>query len=125
MDKHADVQGGHFDNTHFLTGDGGFLQALLNGWGGLRVTGGGLKLRRPALPEGVGTLSLRRIASRGGHLDVAVAADATTVALLDGAPRCLTDAAGARAATLVAGGAAARLDAAAFAYPGLIVDGAC
>ena len=125
VDKHADVVGGHFDNTHFVTGDGGFLQALLNGFGGLRVTGGGLKLRRPVLPEGVGTLRLRRIASRGGHLDVAVAADATTVALLDGAPRCLTDAAGARVATLAAGGAAVRLDASGFAYPGVVVDGAC
>ncbi len=33
VDAHADVVGGHFNNTHFLTGDGGFLQVGRRGRG--------------------------------------------------------------------------------------------
>ena len=105
---------------HFLTGDGGFLQALLNGYGGLRVTFEGLKMLRPTLPESVGELRLRRIAWRGGHLTVAVGPTAQTVALLDGPPLCLTDASGGNSHPLAPGGAAAQLDIATFAYPALL-----
>jgi len=120
VDKHADIPGGHFDNTHFLTGDGGFLQALLNGWGGLRVTAEGLKLLRPFVPDSVGQLRLRRVAWRGGHLTFTVAAALQTVALLDGPPLCLTDARGGASAPLAPGGPALQLDVATFAYPALL-----
>jgi hypothetical protein len=122
VDKHADIPGGHFDNTHFLTGDGGYLQALLNGWGGLRVTAGGLKLLRPVLPESVGQLRLRRIAWRGGHLTVTVGAETQALALLDGPPLCLTDANGENSEPLAPGGPAAQLDIRSFAYPGLLAS---
>lgn len=120
VDKHADIQGAHYDNSHFLTGDGGFLQALLYGFGGLRVTASGLKLLRPFLPESVGTLRLRRIAWRGGHLTISVGAAAQTVALLDGPALCLTDAGGGNSQALAPGGAAVELDVGSFAYPGLL-----
>ena len=55
VDKH----GGHFDNTHFLTGDGGFLQAIINGYGGLRILEMGLKMYRPSLPKGVKKFTFR------------------------------------------------------------------
>lgn len=29
VDAHPDIIGGHFNNTKFLTGDGGFLQACV------------------------------------------------------------------------------------------------
>lgn len=43
---------------NFLTGIGGFLQALLNGFGGVQVVDGGLDVR-PLLPQGWRRLSLR------------------------------------------------------------------
>ena len=61
VDKHADIVGGHQDNTHFVTGDGGLLQALMNGYLGIRETDAGLLLRRPALPAGVGALRARGV----------------------------------------------------------------
>ena len=96
------------------------MQALLNGWGGLRITVGGLKLLQPHLPESVGQLRLRRIAWRGGHLTITVGADAQTVALLDGPPLCLTDANGENSQPLAPGGPAAQLDVATYAYPALL-----
>ncbi|CAF1032489.1 unnamed protein product [Didymodactylos carnosus] len=36
VDIHSDIIGGHGFNSHFLTGDGGFLQAVINGYAGLR-----------------------------------------------------------------------------------------
>lgn len=78
VDKHADIIGGHFDNTHFLTGDGGFLQAVVYGYGRLRIAeDGGLWVRSPvALPQGVGALTLRRLKWRAGAavLNVVLAA---------------------------------------------------
>jgi len=63
VDKHLDVPGGHFDNTHFVTGDGGMLQAMLYGYGGMRIVpphdGATVKLLKPALPSGVNSFRLR------------------------------------------------------------------
>lgn len=50
--------GGHDLNSHFLTGDGGFLQAVLNGYGGIRITEYGLKMN-PQLPINVTKLTFR------------------------------------------------------------------
>ncbi|CAF0967714.1 unnamed protein product [Adineta steineri] len=36
VDIHEDIIGGHGFNTHFLTGDGGFIQAVMMGYAGLR-----------------------------------------------------------------------------------------
>jgi len=119
VDKHADIPGGHFDNTHFLTGDGGYLQALLNGWGGLRITDAGLRLLQPYLPASVGLLRLRRLAWRAGHLTFTVGVAAQTVELLDGPQLCIVDAQGG-SQTLTPGGPPVQLLYAAFAYPAMI-----
>jgi trehalose/maltose hydrolase-like predicted phosphorylase len=78
VDKHADIVGEHIDNTHFVTGDGGFLQGVQNGFGRVRIAeDGGLWLRKPvSLPDGVGELTLRRLQWRGGAvaLDIALTA---------------------------------------------------
>lgn len=119
VDKHADIPGGHFDNTHFTTGDGGALQALLNGFGGLRITAAGLKLLQPHLPDAVGRLTLRGLSWRDGHITVIVGASAQTIALLDGGDVCLADAAGG-SQRLTAGGAPATLAYTTYAYPALL-----
>ena len=168
VDKHADMPGGHFDNTHFvsrpcacacarrlfplraapgspllspppplfpppsaraaqLTGDGGYLQALINGYGGLRVEGAGLRLLAPALPGSVGELTLRAVRWRGCALTLRVTAGQQTLQLLPGGARatlCLADARGAVQA-LQAGGQPLALDRASFAYPGLLTTGGC
>ncbi|CAF4220657.1 unnamed protein product, partial [Adineta steineri] len=36
VDIHEDIIGGHGFNTHFLTGDGGFIQVVMMGYAGLR-----------------------------------------------------------------------------------------
>ncbi|CAF1386310.1 unnamed protein product [Adineta steineri] len=36
VDIHPDIIGGHGFNSHFLTGDGGFIQAVMMGYAGLR-----------------------------------------------------------------------------------------
>ena len=128
VDKHVDVPGGHFDNTHFLTGDGGFLQALINGYGGLRITLEGLRLLRPTLPESVGTLSLRGIAWRGCTCTITVTSEDEVLSIHNCAVArehmCVIDANGGRENVIV-GGTETSLSRASFAYPGLLVDRTC
>ena len=80
---------------------------------------GGLKLLPPHLPDAVGPLTLRGLAWREGHITVVVSDTAETVALLDGPDACIVDAAGA-SLRLVAGGPAAVLAYASYAYPALL-----
>ena len=126
VDRHPDVIGASFDNTHFVTGDGGFLQALLNGWGGLRIVDDGLQLLSPTLPESVGHLTLRALSWRGAHMTLEVTPTSHVVAVLD-APQptaacfALVDGAGATR-PLVVGGAPLVLDRGSYAYPGLLVE---
>lgn len=129
VDKHADIIGAHFDNSHFLTGDGGYLQALINGFGALRVTLDGLRLLPPSLPDSVGTLSFRNVAWRQCQLTVNVTATAEVIqvsacAAQLGTSLCIRDADGGETAVIV-GGAAATLSRTGFAYPGLLIRGPC
>ena len=39
VDVHNLTVGGHFNNSHFLTGDGGYVQILLHGFMGLMLAG--------------------------------------------------------------------------------------
>ena len=91
VDKHADIPGGHFDNTKFLTGDGGFLQALLNGFGGLRlVNETALKLLRPSLPESVGRLVLRSLSWHGRRFTLSINASHAVFEVLQALPVAVT-----------------------------------
>lgn len=47
--------------VNFLTGAGGFLQSVINGYAGLKLRLDGLYIERPQLPEGVQFLSLTGI----------------------------------------------------------------
>jgi hypothetical protein len=133
VDKHADVIGAHYDNSKFTTGDGGLLQAILNGFGGLRILDERtLKLLRPHLPDDVGALRLRRLAWHGRALNYSVAlapgggATLATLAVAAGAPVAATKAGGAGAcASLALGGSALTVDAASEDWPLLVREGAC
>jgi hypothetical protein len=126
VDKHADIVGAHYDNTHFLTGDGGFLQALINGFGGLRVTIEGLRLLSPSLPESVGVLALRNIAWRTCVLTINVTAaeeliQVTSCAPKMGAALCILDANGGQTGVPV-GGPPITLPISTFAWPGMLKE---
>ena len=117
IDKHADIVGGHYDNSHFLTGDGGFLQAILNGYGGLRIVEKGLKLLHPYLPEGVGMLHFRKLSWR--TLTLTFKFDAANMSILSESeePFCLVDSKGLGA--LVKSNIT--LDLHLFSFPGMIL----
>ena len=83
VDKHADIIGSHHDNSHFLTGDGGYLQAVMNGYGGLRILPQSLKLYMPRLPEFVAQLRFRRLRWRSTVLDMSVSTGKVRIAQHD------------------------------------------
>eukprot|EP00051_Salpingoeca_urceolata_P020106 m.299134 g.299134 ORF g.299134 m.299134 type:complete len:912 (+) comp19543_c1_seq5:107-2842(+) len=116
VDKHADVVGAHFDNTHFLTGDGGFLQAVLYGYGGLRITEAGLLLHRPFVPDDVATLVLRSLAWRRNRLTVTVDSEYLHLQVNSGPALMLIDA----NKTIKPIGPSLSVELATFAFPGLI-----
>jgi protein-glucosylgalactosylhydroxylysine glucosidase len=61
------------DAVNFVTGAGGFLQQILYGWTGLRLSNWGLEPAFPALlPSSVKRLVLRNITVRGKRYDVTV-----------------------------------------------------
>ena len=60
-------------STNFLTGTGGFLQQVLFGYTGLRITSRGLvKEYEPMLPSGVKSLEITNLHFRGKRYDVTV-----------------------------------------------------
>eukprot|EP00054_Salpingoeca_dolichothecata_P011086 m.61669 g.61669 ORF g.61669 m.61669 type:complete len:164 (+) comp19291_c0_seq2:2075-2566(+) len=65
VDVHSNIVGGHFNNSHFLTGDGGYLQALFNGFAGVIIDSQGLILRKPYLVPGTESITLVAIHFRG------------------------------------------------------------
>jgi len=74
---------------NFLTGAGGFLQGVLAGYPGLRLTDGALALLDPSLPPGAGGVRLRGVAYLGARLDIDIAPASLSVALRAGAPHAL------------------------------------
>mmetsp|Transcript_17310 Transcript_17310/g.51772 ORF Transcript_17310/g.51772 Transcript_17310/m.51772 type:complete len:280 (+) Transcript_17310:63-902(+) len=66
--------------TNFITGAGGFLQAVLNGYGGLRIFDRSIRLR-PYLIEGTTAVRLRGLRYRGVTFDVITDARQMVVAL--------------------------------------------
>jgi hypothetical protein len=99
------------------------LQAMLYGWGGLRLQDSGLGLLAPALPEGVGELTLRRLTWRGLQLTVGITAEQQVLQVVGGAAglggAVVTDAQGGQQRVAV-GGPAAVLPRGTFDYPGLV-----
>ena len=76
VDVHNTTVGGHHNNSHFLTGDGGFVQVLLNGYLGLMLAHqDGLQFNRPVLPAGAESLAVRGLRYLGFMVDLAVGTD--------------------------------------------------
>eukprot|EP01088_Endostelium_zonatum_P011281 TRINITY_DN2530_c0_g1_i3.p1 TRINITY_DN2530_c0_g1~~TRINITY_DN2530_c0_g1_i3.p1 ORF type:complete len:701 (-),score=125.68 TRINITY_DN2530_c0_g1_i3:74-2176(-) len=72
-------QGG---TTNFITGAGGFLQAVVNGYGGIKIEAlGTLRIESPQLMKGVERLRVRGVELEGSKLDVEVSAKTVTVEL--------------------------------------------
>jgi len=73
---------GEQGTPNFLTGAGGFLQALIYGYPGLRINDTALNLAAPTLPEGSSKVRLRGVAYRGNRLLLEYDGATMTVALL-------------------------------------------
>ena len=58
--------------VNFITGMGGFLQAVLFGYGGLRLDVDELRFRRAELPSGVTEIAFKHIAYLGAEFDFEV-----------------------------------------------------
>eukprot|EP01084_Bolivina_argentea_P087940 158765_1 len=71
IDKHPNILV-HNDknNTHFLTGDGGFIQQFIYGFSGIKIVENGLKLQKPYLPQNVYKMRLRKLFWRNYYLNL-------------------------------------------------------
>jgi len=69
VDIHANIIGGHGFNTHFLTGDGGFIQSVMMGYAGLRYDEKSLlfNLSPGVLTPATKNIRLRNILVRGTY----------------------------------------------------------
>jgi len=64
------------DAVNFLTGAGGFLQQVIYGYTGLRITDEGLRpVYRPVLPSAITRLMLKHVSVRGKTFDIVVQGD--------------------------------------------------
>ncbi|HEV2751238.1 MAG TPA: hypothetical protein VGV12_12015 [Gemmatimonadales bacterium] len=64
------------DAVNFLTGAGGFLQQVMYGYTGLRLTNDGLRpVYRPVLPSAITRLVLKHVSVRGKPYDIMVEGD--------------------------------------------------
>ncbi len=123
VDKHADIIGADFDNAKFLTGDGGFLQLLMNGYGALRVVDHGLLLRAAPAPPGADAarMRMRGVTWHGRVFDLDATRARTVVGLAaGGADAAVVDGGGACAP--IAAGESVTLDAGSFFWPALFVE---
>eukprot|EP00759_Apiculatamorpha_spiralis_P058349 PhF_6_TR9183/c0_g1_i1/m.14325/K22078/PGGHG, ATHL1; protein-glucosylgalactosylhydroxylysine glucosidase len=83
VDAHADIIGGHFNNTKFLTGDGGFLQLIVNGYCGLRVVDDAFLISGSNLPQALGSISLHNFVFRKCHFSLSINDVEINLSLLD------------------------------------------
>jgi trehalose/maltose hydrolase-like predicted phosphorylase len=75
---------GDFGHLNFITGAGGYLQNIINGYFGLRYTPEGLNLRPVLPPHGVTAVKLRALSLGSSRMDVVLTANNITVTLLEG-----------------------------------------
>eukprot|EP01052_Picozoa_sp_SAG31_P029702 SAG31_NODE_2973_length_4832_cov_11.390882_5_plen_185_part_00 len=131
IDRHNTTVGGHGSNTHFVTGDGGFINSFVSGFGGLMLgaTQAGLRLSKPTVPERTAGLRFKGLSYLGLDLDYEVTATqlSFTIHSGEGSARdsvianvatelCLVDANGMRLA-LASGGAPTSVKVAALSFP--------
>ena len=70
IDRHNTTVGGHNSNTHFVTGDGGYINAFVSGFGGLMLGASqdALRLSRPTVPERTAGLRFKGLDYLGTNL---------------------------------------------------------
>jgi protein-glucosylgalactosylhydroxylysine glucosidase len=69
--------------VNFITGAGGFLQAVVFGYGGLRLREGRLDIKVPPLPAGTDALTLNGLHYRGSKLKIAITLTKVSVHVLE------------------------------------------
>ena len=70
VDVHQTTVGAHYNNTHFLTGDGGYIQILVYGFGGLMLAKqSGIQMNQPILPKGTTSLAIKSFQYLGSEVD--------------------------------------------------------
>ena len=81
-----ELTGGH---SNFITGAGGFLQNIIQGWAGLRVGPDAMTLRQPTLPPSVHMVKLRELQLHGVLFSVQYDAHTITFTRADSQPSVL------------------------------------
>lgn len=77
---------GDFGHLNFITGAGGYLQNIINGYLGLRYTSEGLNLRPVLPPHGVTSVKLRALSLASSRMDFVLTSDNVTITLMQGGP---------------------------------------
>ena len=72
---------GNFGHLNFITGAGGYLQNVVNGYLGLRYTPEGLNMRPVLPPHGVKSVKLRALLLAGSRMDMLLSSESLTVTL--------------------------------------------
>jgi len=72
-------------SVNFITGAGGFLQAVLFGWSGMRLKDEGLHMN-PILPSGVTAMRHSNVAFYGSRVDVAWDSEGITITVQSSSP---------------------------------------
>ena len=75
---------GNFGHLNFITGAGGYLQNVVNGYLGLRYTPEGLNMRPVLPPHGVKSVKLRALSLAGSRMDMLLSSESLTVTLVEG-----------------------------------------
>lgn len=57
-------------HSNFITGAGGFLQNIVQGWAGVRIEADAMSISRPTLPPTVTSVRLRSLQFRGVSFSV-------------------------------------------------------
>ena len=100
IDRHNTTVGGHNSNTHFVTGDGGFVNSFVSGFGGLMLgaSQSALRLSKPTVPERTKGLRFKGLAYLGGSIDYEFTSDQIVFTVVKEPPQgslCVAEAGGA------------------------------
>lgn len=81
----SEVEQGLQGATNFITGAGGFLQAVINGFGGVRLFLDRLEIQKPKTPAGTKRLTIKGVRYLGATLTLTVSDDGSTLEFTDAA----------------------------------------
>ncbi|CAD7078921.1 unnamed protein product [Hermetia illucens] len=68
----SEVIRGEFGATNFITGAGGFLQSIINGYAGVRIHFGCMEIRKPRIPPNCNKFSLMGIKYLGSTFKISI-----------------------------------------------------